>query len=148
MSVVSSQLQTLVQHQAEILLAEAVGWLHDYRKCSDEHLQVQAANLMRQQALSRNILVKRYSALNNVQIQLMGCTRQLANLLDDHTWNGDLLGQYLQRCHDTAHFDKQQPVGGKQHYPDMKLSTPFGFEKDIPNNLTSQLWGLPWNNLT
>ena len=147
MSVVNSQLQTLAQHRAEILLAEAVGWLHDYRKCSDEHLRVQAANLTGQQALPRNRLVQQYPVLATVQIQLMGGIRQLADLLDDSTWNRDILEQYLRRCHNTAHFDKQEPVGGKQIYPDMKLSTPFGFEKGIPNNLTSQLWGLPWNNL-
>lgn len=148
MNVANSQLQILVQHQTEILLAEAIGWLHDYRKCSDEHLRVQAANLTGQQALPRNILVQQYSALNTVQIQLVGCVRQVADLLDDRTWNGDALGQYLQRCHNTAHFDKQEPVGGKQDYPGMKLSTPFGFEEDIPNNLTNKLWRLPWNNLT
>ncbi len=147
MSVVNSQLQTLAQHRAEILLAEAIGWLHDYRKYSDEHLRVQAANPTGQQALPRNRLVQQYPILATVQIQLMGCIRQLADLLDDSTWNRDILGQYLWRCHNTAHFDKQEPVGGKQIYPDMKLSTPFGFEKSIPNNLTSQLWGLPWNNL-
>ena len=149
MSVVNNQLQTLVRHQAEILLAEAIGWLHDYRKCSDEHLRVQAAKLTGQQALPRNSLVQQqqYRTLNNVQIQLVGCVRRVADLLDDSTWNRDILGQYLRRCHNTAHFDKQEPVGGKQIYPDMKLSTPFGFEKGIPNNLTSQLWGLPWNNL-
>lgn len=39
-----NSLQILAQHRDALLLAEAIGWLHDYRKCSDEHLKVQAAN--------------------------------------------------------------------------------------------------------
>jgi hypothetical protein len=49
-----SQLDRLRQQCNAILLAEAVGWLHDYRKCSSEHLRVQAANLSKEQALPRS----------------------------------------------------------------------------------------------
>ena len=38
-----NELDLLVQHREAILLAEAIGWLHDYRKCSEEQLQNQIA---------------------------------------------------------------------------------------------------------
>ncbi len=141
-----NQLDTLQQHRNALLLAEAIGWLHDYRKCSDEHLRKQAANSSGQ-ALSRNELSSRYPQLRNIKIQLLSNTRGVADWLDDRTWGNDLLGEYISRCHKTAHFDKQDPVAGKQNVPGIKMSTPLGFERNIPGNLTGQLWSLPWNVL-
>ena len=57
------------------------------------------------------------------------------------------LYQYLRRCHYTAHFDKQEPVDGEQSYPGTKISSPFGFERDIPDNLTKKLWGFTLGQL-
>ncbi len=68
----------------------------------------------------------------------------------ENKWNdqsASSLLQFLSRCHNTSHFDKQDPIGGKQNYPDIQASSPFGFEKNIPNNLTTQLWNLPWTTL-
>ncbi|BCX03238.1 MAG: hypothetical protein KatS3mg053_1176 [Candidatus Roseilinea sp.] len=141
-----NQLDVLAQHREMLLLAEAIGWLHDYRKCSDEQLKVQASNPTGS-ALPRNELTNRYSQLTGVNLQLPVGARTVTNLLDDSTWKNDLLGQYLSRCHNTAHFDKQEPVGGKQAYPDMQISSPFGLESAIPNNLTAQIWALPWASL-
>jgi hypothetical protein len=141
-------LDLLAQHREQLLLAEAIGWLHDYRKCSDEHLKIQAANLRGQQALPRNELGSHCSQLSSAYVQLpISNARTVTDLLNDRTWNSDLLGQYLSRCHNTAHFDKQEPVGGKQNYPGVKISTPFGFERDVPTDLTNQLWALPWASL-
>ncbi|MGB9753836.1 CRISPR-associated protein Csx11 [Roseiflexus castenholzii] len=143
-----NQLDVLAQHREMLLLAEVIGWLHDYRKCSDEQLKVQASN-SQGSALPRNELANRYSQLTGVNLQLPVQTgaRTITNLLDDNTWNSDLLGQYLSRCHKTAHFDKQEPVGGKQAYPGTQISSPFGFERTIPTNLTNQMWALPWTSL-
>ena len=155
-----SQLEILAQHRDVILLAEAIGWLHDYRKCSDEQLKVQAASpqgsaLPRSEARTSggatdpNSLATRYNALTSVSLQLLvqSNARTVTNLLDDNTWNTDLLGQYLSRCHNTAHFDKQDPAGGKQSYPGIQISSPFGFERAVPPGLTSQMWALPWASL-
>ncbi|ACL26662.1 CRISPR-associated protein Csx11 [Chloroflexus aggregans] len=143
-----NQLDVLAQHREMLLLAEAIGWLHDYRKCSDEQLKVQASN-PQGSALPRNALANRYSQLTGVNLHLpvQAGARTVTNLLDDSTWKNDLLGQYLSRCHNTAHFDKQEPVGGKQAYPGMQISSPFGLESAIPNNLTAQMWALPWASL-
>lgn len=148
-------LQILADNRDALLLAEAIGWLHDYRKCSDEHLKTQAANLSNQQAMPRNTLATNHPHLTGVNLQLpvQSAPRAITDLLNDNTWNNDFLGQLLSRCHNTAHFDKQEPAGGKQNFPalpsdpQMQISSPFGFERAIPRNLTSQLWGLPWNEL-
>lgn len=105
----SGNLEILAQNREAILLAEVVGWLHDYRKCSEEHLQTQAAN-QKGQALPRSELGKQYPSLKNVLISLpdLSAPRNFVELLDDKTWNNDLLGQFLSRCHNTAHFDKHK----------------------------------------
>ncbi len=155
-----SKLEILAQLRNALLLAEAIGWLHDYRKCSDEQLRVQAANpqgsaLPRSEARTRdgepdlNSLAGRYSILTSVSLQLpvQSNARTVTNLLDDNTWRTDLLGSYLSRCHNTAHFDKQDPAGGKQNYPGIQISSPFGFERAVPDDLTRQMWALPWASL-
>jgi hypothetical protein len=153
-----NQLDVLIQsHNREaILLAEAIGWLHDYRKCSEEQLRSQAANLTGQ-GLPRGDLANKYPDLKNVNLQLsvQPTHRTVTDLLDDRTWSTDSLGQFLSRCHNTAHFDKQEPGAnyGKQNYPTApndpraQISSPFGFEKSVPDNLTSKLWSLPWRTL-
>ncbi len=156
-----SQLEILEQYRDALLLAEAIGWLHDYRKCSDEQLRVQSASpqgsaLPRSEARSRggatdpNSLAGRYNTLTSVNLKLpvQSNTRTLTNLLDDNTWNGDILGQYLSRCHNTAHFDKQDPAGGKQNYPNIQISSSFGFERSVLASLTNQMWSLPWTSLS
>lgn len=145
-----SGLEILSRNRDSLLLAEAVGWLHDYRKCSDEHLKVQSANLKDQQPLSKNCLKDRHKGLADIIIKLpiQETSRNVLELLDDKTRNNDLLGQILTRCHHTAHFDKQEPAGGKQDYPGTKISTPFGYEKEISSDLTNRLWALPWDKLT
>jgi CRISPR-associated Csx11 family protein len=143
-----SQLDVLLNHREAILLAEAIGWLHDYRKCSDEQLRVQAANLSNQQGLGRNELTNRFSALNNISINLIGDNCPFPKLIHRQTdTNCNSLPDYLSRCHNTAHFDKQEPDGGEQNYPGVTISSPFGFEQDVPSDLTTQLWGLPWSTL-
>lgn len=155
-----SQLEILAQHRDALLLAEAIGWLHDYRKCSDEQLRVQATNpqgsaLPRSEArihggaTDPNCLAGRYNQLTSINLQLpvQSNARTVTNLLDDNTWQTDLLGRYLSRCHNTAHFDKQDPAGGKQTYPGIQLSSPFGFERAVPSGLTTQMWALPWASL-
>jgi hypothetical protein len=143
-----SQLDMLINHREVILLAEAIGWLHDYRKCSDEQLRVQAANLSNQQGLGRNEIANRFSALTSTNIPLFGDVCSFAQLIHRQQGaNCNSLPGYLSRCHDTAHFDKQEPTGGEQNYPSVQISSPFGFEQAVPNDLTNQLWHLPWTTL-
>lgn len=135
--------------QKELLLAEAIGWLHDYRKCSEEHLQAQAPN-SKTQALPRTELTNKQPNLQYIYLALPAIqqtSRTVADLLDDRTWRQDTLGQFLSRCHNTAHFDKQEPIDGEQGYPGTQISSPFGFEKPVGINLTNNLWNLPWQDL-
>lgn len=146
-----SQLEILAQHRDALLLAEAIGWLHDYRKCSDENLKEKAAN-PQGSALPRNQLFDSCQNLRSTDLSIPPVTETLENILKnwENKWNKpafSLLLQYLSRCHNTAHFDKQDPVGGKQTYPGIQISSPFGFERDVPENLTSQMWALPWASL-
>ncbi|MEZ4736803.1 MAG: CRISPR-associated protein Csx11, partial [Caldilineaceae bacterium] len=148
-----TQLEKLAQHQNTILLAEAIGWLHDYRKCSEEQLQAQSANTTAQ-GISRNELTNRFNSLTTTALVFSSVMEQLPNLLNQ--WSGQansaaasFLRQYLSRCHNTAHFDKQEPLdSSKQNYPGTQISTAFGFERAVGANLSTQLWALPWNNLT
>lgn len=145
-----SSLQVLANNREALLLAETIGWLHDYRKCSEEHLQAQAPG-SRTQALPRTQLAQRQPTLQGVSLVLptiQQSRRTVAELLDDRTWNQDTLGQFLSRCHNTAHFDKQEPVGGGQAYPGTRISSAFGFEESVGTNLTNSLWRLPWSKLT
>lgn len=147
-----SQLDQLAKHGNAILLAEALGWLHDYRKCSEEQLQAQSANTTAQ-GIVRTELINRFGNLNSVSLTFASITEQVPNLLNQpkgqaNNPSASFLQQYLARCHNTAHFDKQDPLdSGKQNYPVTKISTAFGFEMAVGTNLTSQLWVLPWNDL-
>lgn len=148
-----SQLDQLAQHRDAILLAEAVGWLHDYRKCSEEQLQTKAAN-PGGNAITRAELTNRFANLNSVLLTIASVTEQVPDLLNQprgqaHNLSTSFLQQYLARCHNTAHFDKQDPLNsGKQNFPGTQVSTAFGYETSVGSNLTTQLWALPWNNLT
>lgn len=160
-----SQLDQLIQHRDAILLSEAIGWLHDYRKCSEEQLQNQRAikeqsGETKSQGLARTELTNRFSSLNATLLTISIATETLLNLLNN--WKGkagtvsaSFLLQYLSRCHNTAHFDKQYPDSdnqernrGKQNYPGTQISSAFGYEKAVGVQLTEQLWTLPWNSLT
>lgn len=139
-----SKLDLLARYQNELLLAEAIGWLHDYRKCSDEQLKGSG--------LERKKLLSQFPALSGVALNLLGQTEQLEQLLNN--WKDKVedstatkLLRFLSRSHNTAHFDKQESVGGQRNYPNDKISTPFGFEKNVLGNLTNQLWHLPWNDI-
>ena len=81
-------------------------------------------------------------------------TEQVPDLLNQpkgqaNNLNASFFQQYLARCHNTAHFDKQEPLdSGKQNFPGTLISTAFGFETAVGANLTTQLWSLPWNDFT
>lgn len=147
-----NNLEILANHRNSLLLAEALGWLHDYRKCSIEHLKNQAPS-SKTSALSRSELQKKHPGLAGVNLCLPYFpSASLMDLLDDNKRkkkNDGKLCQYLSRCHNTAHFDKQDIDDnyGRQDYPGTKISSPFGFERDVPGDLTNGLWALPWDVL-
>jgi len=140
------QLDVLVKHHDELLLAEAIGWLHNYRKCSDE--------ILHGGGLPRTELLKKVPALAGVSLSISTLfpSEQIEQLLNGWKSKADNpsvshLLQYLSRCHNTAHYDKQDPVGGTPDYPLVQVNTPFGFASNIPIDLTTRLWNLPWQAL-
>lgn len=153
-----SQLDQLIQHRDAILLAEAIGWLHDYWKCSEEQQKNQSGNkdkhLIKPKEIAHKELINLFNSLQTTSLTISTATETLLNLLNE--WNGkadkvevSLLLQYLSRCHNTAHFDKPNPLKtGKQNYPGTKISSVFGFETAVGSGLTKKLWALPWDSLT
>jgi hypothetical protein len=151
-------LESLVNHREAILLAEAIGWLHDYQKCSGEALKAQSANKTNSDhglpwnKLDEQLRTQGHPDLSSTSLNLLGIAETLSILLNkwDKKWNNlsaSFLLQFLSRCHNTSHFDKQDPTGGKQNHPNIQVSSPFGFEQAVPNDLTNQLWNLPWTTL-
>jgi hypothetical protein len=142
-----NSLQVLADNRDALLLAEAIGWLHDYRKCSEEHLKTQAPG-SKTQGLPRRELSNQQPGLQNISLALptvQSFSQTVIDLLNDRCQ--DTLGQFLSRCHNTAHFDKQEPVGGEQNYPGTQISSAFGFERPVGTNLKTRLWNLPWSKL-
>ncbi len=169
-----NSLDILEQNRKGLLLAEAVGWLHDYYKCSEELLQNQTGK-------GKNVNPSGGYSLNDCIVELEKIFKDifltfpnghsdeslpLYTLVNASFYKSNLGKQfldrskyfssgkmknrliyYLFRCHNTSHFDKQEPIGGKQPYPGTKISSPFGFERDVPGGLTKRLWSLPWANL-
>ncbi|NTV46401.1 MAG: CRISPR-associated protein Csx11 [Chlorobiales bacterium] len=153
-----TQLEQLIQHRDAILLAEAIGWLHDYWKCSEEQQKNQSVNkdkqlIIKPKEIAHRELKNLFNSLETTSLTISTATETLLNLLNE--WNGQagnvsasLLLQYLSRCHNTAHFDKPSPLSGRQNYPGTKISTAFGFEIACGSCLTKKLWELPWDSLT
>lgn len=143
-----NNLNILSSNSDALLLAEEIGWLHDYRKCNDGFL-------INGSGISLNQLLKKYPRLCIPSLSLLGETINISDLLDRQKRRDspNLLAQILQRCHHSAHFHKPEPKGARQR--DCKsnvgkralLCTPFGYEKEIPNDLIGGLFGLPWDCL-
>jgi hypothetical protein len=146
-----SQLDALTQppNRDALFLAEAIGWLHNYRKCSDKILRGGGSP---RPDLLRNVPTLSSVSLSVPSVSALALAETIEQLL--HEWEGkdndptaSRQLQYLCRCHRTAHFDKQEPVGGVPDYPIVQISSPFGFAADIPVSLTKKLWSLPWSAL-
>ncbi len=142
-------LERLKNNRENLLLAEAAGWLHNYRKCSDE--------ILHGGGLSRNKLAEKYPDITQVTLSLpkIAIFSHFEELIRD--WEKKAFEQtasmslrYLSQCHNTAHFDKQylESKYGRPDYPVVQVSSPFGYATDIPANLTHKLLhGIPWHDL-
>jgi len=166
-----NNLDVLKNNRNALLLAEAVGWLHDYYKCSDENLLWQAYKdekkddevclkkliIKNADRLEKSILFFPITETSSSKVDLLlhfffwksALSKALfgSSFSKPKTKKGNLLVNYLSRCHHAAHFDKQEPVDGKQLYPGTKISSPFGFERKVPADLTKKLWSLLWDDL-
>ncbi len=165
-----NNLDILSKNRNNLLLAEAIGWLHDYFKCSDEHLLFETNNEAKVKSKTDlvNLIISNENLLKNTTLsfQIDGKTISSKINLMLHNFfssaginkifgkpvkkdNNDFI-EYLSRCHYTAHFDKQEPLKDPrriQTYSGIRISSPFGFERNVPTNLTKKLKSLPWNYL-
>ena len=92
-----NNLGILKKNRDVLLLAEAIGWLHDYRKCTDEHLKAQSQDLCKKvKPFPSNVLSKIYSDLSSINLHIcinnIQCKSSLLELLNKR-YQG-LLGQY------------------------------------------------------
>lgn len=148
-------LKVLAEKKSDLLLAEIGAWLHDYRKCSDEHIADQAIPKSKNaQALQRNFI-------DNLLPQPQVCISlfQKPISLNDLIKNGgrgditdtsqDWIIRAMRRCHKAAHIEKEESdVTGKQPALNTLPSNPFGFELTPLQNLTSKLKSLPYSKIT
>lgn len=154
-------LENLKKHRKDLLLAEVAAWLHDYRKCSDENIAVQAIPKDNHaQGLPRNYID---SLLPDTQLKLMFLQPQNSVSISDLIKEGNKTTKFrneslpwpirvLCRCHGAAHIEKEEPSddkdSGKQPADDTRPSTPFGYEGLPLKNLTTMINALPYDRLT
>ncbi len=147
-------LKVLAEKKSDLLLAEIGAWLHDYRKCSDEHIADQAISKPKNaQTLQRNFI-------DNLLPQPQVCISlfQKPISLNDLIKNGgrgditdtsqDWIIRAMRRCHKAAHIEKEvSDVTGKQPALNTLPSNPFGFELAPLQNLTNKLKSLPFSKI-
>ena len=134
-------LKDLVSHREDILLAEVAAWLHDDFKHTDKHIYKHVAG-----APLFSGIQKATDLIPSRTLSLLGKNIPFTKVQNRKTQ--DFIKNYLNRCHYTAHLEKEESKDGKQSYP-AYLSSPFGYEgkrSQIPPNLTHDLrHKISWN---
>lgn len=141
-------LNTLAENRRDILIVEVCAWLHDYRKCSDEHIASQANpkvqglpkkyidNLLPQPPLSISLLNKSITINDLIKNGGRG---------DENDKSYDWIVRAMRRCHKAAHIEKEESDDtGKQSSQNTNPSNLFGFEFTPLQNLTNELKSLPF----
>ena len=133
-----SQLDKLAQHRDAILLAEIGAWLHDDFKHTDQQIHMYVSH-----APSPSSRQDTADLIPNIDIDFLG--KKLKLIVVKNRKQDDFVDGYLNRCHYTAHIEKEDG-NSQQTYPAF-LSSPFGFEAfQIPEKLTDSLRNrVPWN---
>ncbi len=151
----TAELERLAEHRDALLLAELAGWLHDWRKCSDEHVLLNSADPPKVQGLSAKHIKDWAPPLSEAALVLLGASLSLLDLSEAGRRgrpNAPGLAvpvAYLRRSHGAAHIEKEEPGdetardqfndAGKQRPMEARASTPFGFETHLLMGLTSRL---------
>jgi len=138
----SHNLKVLTDHREALLLAEVAAWLHDDFKHTDAHIYryVTGAPQPSGGQNADDLVPSRHISLLRGSVLLSDIKKRRRQ---------DFADGYLNRCHYTAHIEKQDG-DGPQHYP-AYTSSPFGYEgtdSKIPDNLAHYLRsGITWNAL-
>ena len=149
-------LDILKQHKNDLLLAEVAAWLHDHRKCSDEHVAVQA----KPKPPGAQGLPKKYinSLLPDFEpVRMFSQETPIDDLIKEGGRGSEddksqpWIVQAMRRCHKASHIEKEEPEGDKglfqQPADDTRPSSPFGFEGLPLKDLTKKLADLPYDKL-
>lgn len=136
-----------------LLLAEAAAWLHDFWKCTDEHIEQKASD---RTVKSDDYRTKHLALLEPHQITLLGeppvSLRTLIGEYDQYKIddiNKPWLLRTLRRCHNVAHTEKETVYDlGKQTCADTRRSSPFGYESEPLTDLTNRLDSLPFSQIS
>jgi len=144
-------LQVLADNRDALLLAEVAAWLHDWEKCTDEHVQNHAKD-----SATKGPLPDLALYIPSLSVSLLGEALSLCSLLNrkGKSW----LVSALSRCHRAAHLEKEEPPDknvlkefnevGQQSIADTRLSSPFGYEPIVLSDLTARLLRLPFTDLS
>jgi len=158
-------LQDLQKHRKNILLAEVAAWLHDWKKCSDEHIKVvlqqqynsDRTNFLRfcpgfvphrAEGLPNPDFANRFfTNVANLSVNLCGTNGNLVDLVREGRRGREdtalpHLIWLLRKCHHSAHIEKEKEdneLEGIQCTYNPYPSSPFGFEGDPLSKLTNQM---------
>ena len=158
-------LKALREKRNEILKAELAAWLHDWKKCSDEHIKVvlwqqynsDRTNFQRfcpgfvphqAQGLPNSDFANRFFPnVASLSVDLCGTNKNLADLVREGRRGREdttlpHLIWLLRKGHHSAHIEKEKEdneLEGIQCTYNPFPSSPFGFESDPLSGLTNQM---------
>jgi hypothetical protein len=159
-----NNLQVLVQHRDDLLLAEVAAWLHDMGKCTDKFIISQASDKPQGYSYDKH---QRYSYKTaQSHLSLLPSSLPDVRLMNETISVKDLIKQgmprvisdaskpwllrVLGRCHSAAHVEKElsdRETSTKQPQNNTRLSTAFGLEGNPVTGLTNTLSSLPFNSM-
>src|SRR6266704_1936147 len=135
------------ENHDNLLLAEAAAWLHDFLKCTDEHINRQA---LEEQTTQHSTPYRRK------YLQLVG-SHQVRLLTDSASFEGLInksrreswLVRTLVHCHNVAHTEKEEVFYHvqKQAASNTRSSSSFGYESQPLRGLSNRLYHIPFNQI-
>src|SRR5579875_1346305 len=150
----SKSLQALVENRTALLLAEMSAWLHDYEKCTDEHLKGTTKNAP--PSASASDPAQYLSLLGTHTFQLLGEQVTITELISQRRSSFQFITDTSQKwlirslgfCHSAAHTEKadRSYYYNLQDFHNLRSSSPFGY--DFPSitgggsSLTARLTSL------
>lgn len=151
----SNSLKVLADNRDALSLAEVIAWLHDYEKCTDEHLRGTTNNAP---PLETDRDPTQYLSLIGMHtIHLLEEEVTLTELIKERSSSLDFMADTSRKwliralgfCHSAAHTEKadRSYYWRKQDFTDLRRSSPFGHDSSPPitssaSSLTDQLKSL------
>jgi len=150
----SNSLKILADNRDALLLAEIGALLHDMGKCDEELLRESASDFSGPK-LYKYKTAHSHLVASSPPLILLGESVSLRDLIEKSRPRivRDTRQQWLMRMlghsHSVAHTEKADFYYlKKQTMADTRRSTPFGYESDHLTGLRSQLYTLPFNDLS